>query len=32
MLQRYIVKPQLIQGPVFGHKFSIRVLVVISTH
>jgi tubulin--tyrosine ligase len=32
VLQRYIVKPQLIQGPTAGHKFSIRVLVVISTH
>ncbi|STY29152.1 Tubulin-tyrosine ligase family [Legionella wadsworthii] len=32
VLQRYIVKPQLIQGPEFGHKFSIRVLSVLSTH
>ncbi|CAM3061129.1 Tubulin-tyrosine ligase family [Legionella steigerwaltii] len=32
VLQRYIVKPQLIQGPTLGHKFSIRVLLVLSTH
>ncbi|KTC90486.1 Tubulin-tyrosine ligase family [Fluoribacter dumoffii] len=32
VLQRYIVKPQLIQGPELGHKFSIRVLLVVSTH
>jgi hypothetical protein len=32
VLQRYIIKPQLIQGPLAGHKFSIRVLLVISTH
>ncbi|QMT59771.1 MULTISPECIES: ATP-grasp domain-containing protein [unclassified Legionella] len=32
VLQRYIVKPQLIQGPQWGHKFSIRELVVVSTH
>ncbi|KTD69061.1 Tubulin-tyrosine ligase family protein [Legionella steelei] len=32
VLQRYIVKPQLIQGPELGHKFSIRVLLVLSTH
>lgn len=32
VLQRYIDKPQLIKGPVDGHKFSIRQLVVLSTH
>ncbi|WP_115702950.1 tubulin-tyrosine ligase [Legionella sainthelensi] len=32
VLQRYIDKPQLIQGPTFGHKFSIRELLVVSTH
>ncbi len=32
VLQRYIAKPQLIQGPLAGHKFSIRQLVVLSTH
>lgn len=32
VLQRYIVKPKLIQGPVMGHKFSIRELLVVSTH
>ncbi|ARB93961.1 tubulin--tyrosine ligase [Legionella longbeachae] len=32
VLQRYIDRPQLIQGPTFGHKFSIRELLVVSTH
>jgi tubulin--tyrosine ligase len=32
VLQRYIVQPQLIKGPSAGHKFSIRQLVVLSTH
>ena len=32
VLQRYIAKPKLIQGPAAGHKFSIRQLVVLSTH
>lgn len=32
VIQRYIVKPQLIQGPAAGHKFSIRTLLVLSTH
>ncbi|KTD73724.1 tubulin-tyrosine ligase [Legionella tucsonensis] len=32
VLQRYIVKPLLIQGPESGHKFSIRKLLVVSTH
>ncbi|WP_298625737.1 tubulin-tyrosine ligase [uncultured Legionella sp.] len=32
VLQRYIDKPQLITGPIAGHKFSIRQLVVLSTH
>ncbi len=32
VLQRYIAKPQLIQGPISGHKFSIRTLLVLSTH
>jgi tubulin--tyrosine ligase len=32
VLQRYIIKPQLIQGPTAGHKFSIRQLMVLSTH
>lgn len=32
VLQRYIDKPQLIQGPAAGHKFSIRQLVVLATH
>ncbi|KTD41779.1 tubulin-tyrosine ligase [Legionella parisiensis] len=32
VLQRYIARPLLIQGPVSGHKFSIRQLLVISTH
>ena len=32
VLQRYIDRPQLIKGPSEGHKFSIRQLVVLSTH
>lgn len=32
VLQRYIDNPQLIKGPLAGHKFSIRQLVVLSTH
>lgn len=32
VLQRYIIKPKLVKGPVAGHKFSIRQLVVLSTH
>lgn len=32
VLQRYIDNPQLIKGPISGHKFSIRQLVVLSTH
>lgn len=32
VLQRYVAKPQLIQGPTSGHKFSIRELLVVSTH
>ncbi|MDI1353021.1 MAG: tubulin-tyrosine ligase [bacterium] len=32
VLQRYISKPQLLQGPKAGHKFSIRQLLVLSTH
>ena len=32
VLQRYIDDPLLIQGPVSGHKFSIRHLLVLSTH
>ena len=32
VLQRYIDQPQLIKGPTAGHKFSIRQLVVLSTH
>lgn len=32
VLQHYIFKPLLIQGPESGHKFSIRKLLVVSTH
>lgn len=32
VLQRYITHPKLIQGPIGGHKFSIRKLLVLSTH
>jgi tubulin--tyrosine ligase len=32
VLQRYIANPKLIKGPIDGHKFSIRQLVVVSTH
>lgn len=32
VLQRYIDPPHLIQGPTHGHKYSIRQLMVLSTH
>ncbi|WP_367606476.1 tubulin-tyrosine ligase [Legionella sp. W05-934-2] len=32
VLQRYIEPPHLIQGPTHGHKYSIRQLMVLSTH
>ncbi len=32
VLQRYIDPPHLIQGPSYGHKYSIRQLLVLSTH